>query len=134
MRRDTQVVIGIGVFVVILGAAVAIIIANNESGSVVQESMWFRVTATNNETSSLASIYLYDEDGKETESFIFLDDGVWQESSKEYLMGTVLRVMIDLWDSSSFIDVNYRIGRGPMAITEGDLCVEIISYWEMPDY
>lgn len=134
MRRDTQVVIGIGVFVVILGAAVAIIIANNESGSVVQESMWFRVTSTNNETSSLASIYLYDENGKETESFIFLDDGIWQESSKEYLMGTVLRVMIDLWGSDSFVDVYYRIGRGPMDITEGDLHVEMISYWECPSY
>jgi hypothetical protein len=134
MRRDTQVVSVIAIFVVLVGFVAAVIIANNESGSVVQESMWFRIISDNNETSTLASIYLYDEDGKELESFLFLDDGVWQESSKEYLMGTILCVMIYLWDSGNFIDVDYRVGRGPMSITEGSLNIELISYWEMPNY
>lgn len=134
MRRDTQVVSVIAIFVVCVGLVAVAIIANTESGSVVQESMWFRVTANNNETSALASIHLYGEDGKELESFLFLNDGVWQESSKEYLMGTILRVMIYLWNSGNFIDIEYRVGRGPVAISEGELQVEMISYWECPDY
>ncbi len=132
MRRDTQVVAGLAVFIIAVGVVAAVIVANNDAASTVKEPIWIRITSNDN-IPTLSTVYIYDENGHEAESFVYYNEGEWQSGKIEYGVNVVITVLIDIWESEDFIQVEYKIGRGMLDVSGLDTYVEIYSYWSEPD-
>ena len=138
MRRETQVVAGIAIFVIAVGVVAFIVLAVNQQPAVLDEHMWFRITSEDVEgsplNSTLAMISITGVGGDFQENLLYVNDGDWQASEKTYEIGDVIRFIIFFYEGNEFYDATYRIGRGPVSVDLGNYGIDFISYWEMPDY
>lgn len=134
LSRESQIVGGVAVFIIVVGIVSAVAIMAAQQPIPLDENMWFRVTSASHDNSTLAAIYISDDNGIFKETFLYTEEEFWQGSTLKYAVGIVLEFVIFFFDTSEHYDATYRVGKGPVSVDIGPYTIDFISYWEEPDY
>lgn len=130
--RNTQVVAGIGVFILISGMAMAAVLIAENTEYRPTEYMWFRIEG-DSITDIKASVYIH-QGGLVSEGLLYIEENDWLRSVEQYMVGDFVNISIYFWYSDDELILHeYRIGHGPVAIELDAVTIEMVSHWEVPD-
>ena len=138
ISRETYIVGGLAIFIVVSGLIAYAVIVMSQEPQTLDEQMWFRITSDESGGSPLNStlclISIASLDGSFLENVLYVNDGEWQSTSTAFEIGHVIYFAMNFYENDLYYGGTYRIGRGPVSVDVGNYEIEFISYWELPDY